>query len=116
MPLMSKFGRLLSKSAYNVIFLWDKMALYIRLLLYLTSGIQGPSGVRSAASPSLAAFLLFLFLNGFAKSGGFFSLAAIVSGLANEDALSPDDVRVMAQVETASTDHIKDIKVSVRLL
>ena len=92
------------------------MALYIRLLLYLTSGIQGSSGVRSAASPSLAAFLLFLFLNGFAKSGGFFSLAAIVSGLAKEDALSPDDVSVMAQVETASTDHMKDIKVSARLL
>ena len=71
-----------------------------------TSGIHGPSGVRLTASTSFAGFLLFLFLNGFAKSGGFFSFAAIMSGLAKEDVEAPDDVRVMAQVEIVSTDHI----------
>ena len=75
---------------------------FIQAVSLPTSGIHGPSGVRSAPSFSLvAAFLLFLFLSGFAKSGGFFSFAAIMSGLANEDEEAPDDVRVMAQMETA---------------
>ena len=36
MPLLSNLGRLLSKSAYKVDFIWDKSILYIRFLVYLT--------------------------------------------------------------------------------
>ena len=51
------FGRLLSKSAYKVIFLLDKLKLYIRFLLYLSLNVVLLSSVTviSAANPATTA-------------------------------------------------------------